>query len=114
MSHVLLGTYTAQSHIIEIRPPTADRPVGFSHIADIPVPRASWWTKHPRYTDIWYAALEADDRGGATLGVEGAVGVYRLGKDGACEKLGEVSAVDNPCHVAVVAEERGLAVANVS
>lgn len=114
MPHLLLGTYTDRSHIVAFTPPTKTSQPEIAHIADIAVPRASWWAKHPKYSDIWYAALEADDNGGKTLGVEGFIGVYRITLEGQCECLGQVSAKENPCHVAVVAGGAGLAVANVS
>jgi 6-phosphogluconolactonase (cycloisomerase 2 family) len=111
---LLLGTYTSTVHLVEFTPPTTSQAPTLRLIKDLPIPRASWITKHPKLNDIWYIAHEVDDDGGRAAGVEGFIWVYRITSGGFAEKLGEVSAVDNPCHVEVVAGGTGLAAACVS
>ena len=64
--------------------------------------------------DICYIAHEADDDGGSISGVEGKIWAYGISPEGDATRLGEVSAVDNPCHIAVIGGGVGLAVVNVS
>jgi hypothetical protein len=111
---LLLGTYTSTVHLVEFIPPTTSRAPTLRLIKNLAIPRASWIRKHPKLNYIWYIAHEADDDGGRVAGVEGFIWVYRITPDGHAEKLGEVSAVDNPCHVEVVSGGTGLAAACVS
>jgi len=113
-SRLLLGTYTPVTHLIELVAQTQSSRLSVRHIKDLPIPRASWITRHPTLNDIWYIAHETDDGGGSMPGVEGKVWSYRITSEGDATRLGEVSAVDNPCHLAVIGGGTGLAVVNVS
>jgi len=113
-SNFLLGTYTSVTHLVEFTAPTPSSPPSLRLVKDLPISRASWITRHSSLRDIWYIAHEADDGGGSIAGVEGKVWVYRISLEGDVARLGEVSAVDNPCHIAVVGEGTGLASVNVS
>lgn len=114
MTILLLGTYTNVTHLVDFTPPTSTAAPSIRHLKDLPIPRASWIARHPTHSDIFYIAHEADDGGGAVTGVEGKLWVYRISPEGEANRLGEVTSVDNPCHVVVVAGGRGLAAANVS
>jgi hypothetical protein len=113
-TRLLLGTYTSVTHLVDFVPPTNSSPPSIRLIKNLPIPRASWIARHPVHSDIWYIAHEADDDGGATANVEGKIWVYRITPNGEAERLGEVSARDNPCHITVIGGGIGLAVANVS
>lgn len=113
-SNLLLGTYTSVTHLVEFTAPTPSSPPSLRLVKDLPIPRASWITRHPSLQDIWYISYEADDGGGSIAGVEGKVWVYRISPEGDVARLGEVSAVDNPCHIAVVGGGAALASVNVS
>jgi hypothetical protein len=113
-SYLLLGTYTPVAHLVEFVAPTSSSPPSLRRIKDLSIPRASWITRHPTLRDICYIAHEADDGGGSISGVEGKIWVYRISPEGDAMRLGEVSAVDNPCHIAVIGGGIGLAVVNVS
>jgi hypothetical protein len=113
-SRLLLGTYTSVTPLVDFVPPTKISPPSIQHVKDLPIPRASWITRHPTLSDIWYIAHEADDGGGSISRVAGKIWVYRISPGGDAMRLGEVSAVDNPCHIAVIGGGVGLAVVNVS
>ena len=114
MTSLLLGTYTDHTHLVRFTPPSEASPPSLQRLKDLDIPRASWITRHPQHADIFYIAHEVDDGGGTIPGIEGKVWVYRITPDGDATQLGEVSAGGNPCHVQVVGESIGLAVASVS
>ena len=114
MTLLLLGTYTGVTHLVRFTPPTDGTPPKLERVKDLDIPRASWITRHPKHSDLFYIAHEVDDGGGSIPGVEGKVWVYKITPDGATERLGEVSAGGNPCHVEVIGDGVALAVASVS
>lgn len=112
-TEILLGSYTNTTHLARFTAPSAESPAALEVLKELAIPRASWITRHPSLADIFYIAHEADDDGGRIDNVEGKLWVYRISREGEAEKLGEVSAKENPCHVVVVGDGRGLAAANV-
>lgn len=113
-SHLILGTYTPVTHMVEFAATTSSSPPSLRLVKDLPIPRASWITRHPSLRDIYYIAHEVDDGGGSISGVEGKIWVYRISPEGDAVRLGEVSAVDNPCHIALIGGGAGLASVNVN
>lgn len=114
MVSLLFGTYTDVTHLVRFNPPNGSSPPTLERVKDLDIPRASWITRHPQHSEIFYIAHEVDDGGGTVPGVEGKVWVYRNTPDGDATRLGEVSAAGNPCHVEVVGGGTALAVASVS
>lgn len=114
MATLLLGTYTDTTHLVHFTPPNGSDAPSLRLTKNLNISRASWISRHPKHADIFYIAHEADDGGGSIPDVEGKVWAYRITQEGESTLLGEVYAVGNPCHVAVVGDGSGLAVANVS
>ena len=105
---LLLGSYTDHIFDVNFHPPTPSSAPRLEPKAELPIgPRASWLCVHPRLPNIWYAALESHS--------DAAVAVYDILPQGqGVKELGRVMTKERPCHVAVVAAGKALAVANVS
>ena len=110
---LLLGTYAPTVSLVSFTPPQDGKAGSVSVVKELPIANASWIIRHPVHKDIFYTCIEEFDGGGTVLGIEGSVAVFRIDTDGKYEKLGQVSAVDNPCHIAVLENGKSLVVANV-